>query len=239
MLALSLLGACEPAPPKPPAPVPTLPLVQPLLEPWSFLQNGRPDIARVRLRKLVPGDEWTAQSAFLMGLTYHAEDRYGKALPWFEIACAADDVYPPASHFRGWALYWLGRPADARAAFEQHLLLTPDEGDSHFGIALIDIEAAQWNEAESRLLRAIELQHSDPDRVDGVAKSKARLAEVIEQRDHDLERAQALLAEALTLDTDLYEAGFRRARLLRQLGRMHEAQTQESESEAIRLRVAP
>jgi len=171
----------------------------------------------MRLRRIT-GDTWTAQRAFLMGLTYHVEQRYGKALPWFEQACTAPDVYPPAEHFRAWALYWLGRPDEAASAFQRHLQLTPEEGDSAFGLGLVAIEGAQWDAAEAHFNAAIALQEAAGDRADGVAKAKARLAEVIEQRDGNLERAESLLGESLQLDPTLHEAASRRARLLRRLG---------------------
>lgn len=188
----------------------------------------------MRIRKTVDGDAFPPQAAFLMGLSHHVEKRHGRALPWLERACVPADAYPPAWHFRGWALFWLGRPQEARAALEQHLLLTPDEGDSHFCIGLIDLEQARWDEAERRFERAIELQRSLPGRIGGVAKAKARLAEVIEQRDGDLERAQALLGEALQMQASLHEAGFRRARLLRRLGRLDEAGRVEARASAAR-----
>ncbi len=228
---LTMIGCDRPtAEPARSTEVETPPLQTPLLEPWHFIETGRPDVARMRLRRLVPDDTFTAQSAFLMGLTYHVEDRYGSALPWLERACAGPEVYPPAEHFRGWALYWLGRPDDARDAFTRHLELTPSEGDSHFGLALIHLDAAHWDAAEHHLHRAIDLQHQRGDRLDGVAKAKARLAEVVEHRDRDLEQAQQLLAEALTLDGTMYEAGFKRARLLQQLGRSDEADAQHADA---------
>ena len=213
-----------------PKTVKTPPLQDALLEPWHFIETGRPDVARVRLRRLVPDDRWSAQSAFLMGLTYHVEDRYGSALPWLERACTSPEVYPPAEHFRGWALYWLGRPDDALNAFARHLELTPTEGDSHFGLALIHLDAAHWDAAEHHLRRAMDLQQQRGDRQDGVAKAKARMAEVVELRDSDLEQAQQLLAEALALDGTMYEAGFKRARLLQQLGRSDEANAQHADA---------
>ena len=211
------------------------PTIDPALQDaWSFIRSGRPDVARVRIRGTVTGEDFPAQAAFLMGLTHHVEKHYSRSLPWLERACEHRDTYPPAWHFRGWALYWLGRPDEARLAFEHHLMLTPDEGDSHFGIGLIDLEAAQWDAAEARFNTAIDLQRGRTDRIDGVAKATARIAEVVQQRDGDLARAEALLAEALSLQSDLYEAGFRRARLLRRLDRHDEADVVEAAAVAAR-----
>jgi tetratricopeptide (TPR) repeat protein len=205
------------------------PTIEPALrDAWSFIEKGQLGIARMRIRGSVQDDAFTSQGAFLMGLTHHLEKHYGRGLTWFEQACNHATVYPPAWHFRGWALYWLGRPEDARYAFEQHLTLTPSEGDSHFGIGLIELESAHWNAAEVRFNTAINLQRDRDDRVDGVAKATARIAEVVEQRDGNLERAQALLADAINMQPNLYEAGFRRARLLRRLGRHNEADAVES-----------
>jgi len=216
------------------APTPTPAMDPALREAWQFIRRGRPDIARMRIRGTVVDDDFSAQATFLMGLSHHVEKHYGRALPWLERACDHPDTYPPAWHFRGWALYWLGQPDEARTAFEHHLTLTPDEGDSHFAIGLIDLEAAQWDAAEARFNTAIELQRDRPDRIDGVAKATARIAEVVEQRDGDLVRAEALLAAALAMHGDLYEAGFRRARLLRRLDQHDEADAVEAAASAAR-----
>ncbi|MCH2135434.1 MAG: tetratricopeptide repeat protein [Phycisphaerales bacterium] len=239
LLAVATLGCDPKTPTAPPAAavtqaIPTPPLEPSLREAFVFIEQGRPDVARVRVRRAMTDDAPNAQAAFLMGLAHHVERRHAKALPWFEQSCAAPDVYPPAWHFKGWALFWLGRPDEAQSAFEHHLCLTPDEGDSHFAIGLIELERANWDEAEARFNRAIQLQEGRDDRVDGQAKAMARLAEVIEQRDGDLERAQQLLAEALDLQGDLHEAGFRRARLLRRLGRVEEAQVVEQSARSAR-----
>jgi tetratricopeptide (TPR) repeat protein len=211
-------ASCDSQGPAEVAPVATEPLVQSLQTPFELIESGRPDVARVRIRRIAEQAGWTAQSAFLMGLSHHGEKRYTKALTWFDHAARLEPPYPPSAHFRGWALFWLGRPTEAREAFQLHLGMTPDEGDSFFALGLIDLEAAQWDAAEANLLSAIRLQRARPDRAIGVAKAKARLAEVKAQRDGDLAGANALLLEALQLAPDLYEARFRHARLLRQLG---------------------
>ena len=237
-LLLGFLGfSCDAKPPSDVVPVETPPLVEALRAPFELIESGRPDVARVRIRRVAEQDGWTAQSAFLMGLSHHGEKRYSKALTWFDQAATYEPPYPPSAHFAGWAWYWLGRPANAREAFHRHLLMTPGEGDSYFALGLIDLEAAQWDQAERHLVRAIALQQDRPDRVVGVAKAKARLAEVKTQRDGDLAAADQLLTEALQLAPDLYEARFRRARLLRRRGLDEEADKEQERAVATREKV--
>ena len=203
---------------------------------YELILAGQCGPARVRLRQRIDAGRGDGRALFLMGLSHHRERAYPKAVPWFERAIAATPPYPPAAHFLGWALYHNGQAAESQAAFERHLRLDPSEGDTHFGLGVLALERGDLDVADAHFDQAIDLQSRRPDRQQGLAKAMARRSDVLEQRG-DVEAAAGLLADALALDRDLYEAHFRRARLLRRLGRGAEAAEAETAAKAAKARV--
>ncbi len=125
--------------------------------------------------------------------------------------------YHPTYHFRGWCLYWLGETGPARAAFKEHLRHAPTEGDSHFGLGVIDLDEDRLDDAERRFRRAIELQAGNPRRGKDVSKAHARLADIHIRRD-DLPAARAELIAATGLWPEHYAAFYKLSRVLRRLG---------------------
>jgi tetratricopeptide (TPR) repeat protein len=214
------VGACEaPVPP----PVSTPPLEGALRAHYQLMLAGEPGAARIRLRQIIDAGHQDSRALFLMGLAHHWERSYIPAAEWFDRACQAAPPYPPAHHFLGWALYHTGDLTASRTAFEHHLRMQPNEGDSHFALGVIALESGRVNDADAHLLRAIELQRSLPDRRGGVAKALARRAEVVQARNGNLRDAATMLEEAVSLDPSLYEAYYNLARVLRRLGLEHEA----------------
>ena len=160
-------------------------------------------------------DDGTA--AFLVGLSYHREKRYARAEPYFQRAIERSPGYHPTYHFLGWCLYYLGRTAESRRAFEQHLEHVPTEGDSHFALGLIDLDDDRLDAAERRFQRAIELQEGLPKRKADVSKAHARLADIFVRRD-DLDQARVHLEQATALWPEHYTAFYKLARVLTRLG---------------------
>ena len=193
-----VFGGCErEADPNPGAlslPVPNQPTDVPALDAplsnfFGLIEDGRHGPARVRLRQWLDEHPEDSRGEFLMGLSYHQEKRYGRAIRWFDMAALHQPVYPPIWHFKGWSNYYMGNAPEALRAFEQHLRLDPNEGDSHFAIGLLAMEEWRLDEAERHFLKAIELQATESNRTKGVSKAKARLSEVVEHRDGDIDQA--------------------------------------------------
>ena len=217
MLPLAVACEGEPSPgPKPVDPVRTPDLGPVLTESFRLIESRRTGPARVRLRRHLESHPGDGKAYFLFGLSYHREKRYGSARPWLERAVELDEGYPPAWHFLGWCLYWLGEPAMGRAALQRHLLLDPDEGDTHFALGLIDLEEDRLDEAEVHFQRAITLQADRPGRRREVAKCHARLGG-IHLRRGDLDRARAALERATDLHEQHYEAFYMLSLVLRRL----------------------
>ncbi len=233
LILIALLGACSPD--QPDQEVNTPPLEPALTAHFSLIQEGRTGAARVRIRRGMDEAGWTAQGFFLMGLSYHHDHRYAKAAEWFERSTTADDVYPPAQHFLGWARFYLGQVDAAAAAFQSHLLMAPMEGDSHFALGLIAMERGDLVGAERRLTMAIDLQQDDGP---GRAKALARLGDVSAAQGRWM-KAEDLLRQSVELDGDLYEAWYRRATALRRLGRDEDANKAMESFERARARVRP
>jgi tetratricopeptide (TPR) repeat protein len=178
------------------------------------------EAARDRLTPYLQQHAGDGRAEFLMGLSYHREKRYALARPRFERAVELAPDYHPAYHFLGWCLYYLGELTQARTAFEQHLAWMPDEGDSHFGLGLIELDEDRLDVAEQRFHRAIELQAGDPR---GLSKAHARLADVHIRRD-DIEAARAELEIATGLWPQHYTAFYKLSRVLNRLGETEAAQ---------------
>ncbi len=184
---------------------------------FQLIGQQRTDAARAGLEQHLRQHPDDGPAEFLLGLTYHREKRYALARPHFEAAADMEPGYHPTHHFLGWCLYYLGDMTRARAAFEDHLALMPDEGDSIFAIGLIDLDEDRLDDAETRFRRAIELQASNPRRVKDVAKAHARLADVHIRRD-ELGAARSELQVATEMWPQHYTAFYKLSRVLNRLG---------------------
>ncbi|MHC4992193.1 MAG: tetratricopeptide repeat protein [Planctomycetota bacterium] len=214
------------------------PLGPELSEMFMLIQQYRTGPARVRLRKyrnLHPDD---GKAVFLFGLTYHREKRYAKAMEYFREAVELNPEYPLTYHFMGWAHYYLGEPDASREAFEHHLQVQPDVGDSHFGIGLIALDEDRLDDAERRFRRSIELQEDDPARSRELSKSHVQLAEVLARRGR-LEEARSALLLSVELFPDQYEAYYRLYRVLLRLGLEQEAEEALARHRIVKERVRP
>ena len=174
---------------------------------FLLISEGSTGSARVRLRQHMDAHGEAAQPLFLMGLSYHQEKRYVKAVHWFEKSSEFEkptNRYPPTWHFLGWSHYYLGNATASTEAFKQYLNMNPNEGDSLFGLGLLAMEDGAFEDASSLFEQSIDVQQ---DRPKGQAKSKARLADIRVQQGDRLGAIQ-LYKEALDLDPDLYEAWY-------------------------------
>lgn len=174
---------------------------------YSLITEGKTGSARVQLRQYMKEHGESSQPLFLMGLSYHHEKRYTKAVEWLtksSVWTLDDDRYPPTWHFLGWSYYYLGNVEAAKRAFEQFLAMHPDEGDSLFALGLLEMDAGRYTKAEHLYRKSIEVQQDNPE---GQAKALARLGDVFASR-NDLQQAQELYLQAVGLNPDLYEAWY-------------------------------
>ena len=219
--------AAAPPPPEPPAQAPEAPAPPPLGPELTAIAQalGQQQTAAARrsLDAYLQRHPEDGRAEFLMGLSYHREKRYAQARPRFERAIELTPAYHTTYHFLGWCLYYMGEMTAARTAFEAHLAHMPAEGDSHFGLGLIDLDEDRLDDAETRFRRAIELQAGNPRRRKDVSKAHARLADVYLRRD-DLAAARTELETATQLWPQHYTAFYKLSRVLNRLGEAEAAQ---------------
>jgi tetratricopeptide (TPR) repeat protein len=205
---------------------------------FLLISEGKSGSARVRLRQHMNTHGESAQSLFLMGLSYHHEKRYNKAVQWFEKSAHLKDPvhrYPPTWHFLGWSHYYLGHATASSEAFKQYLTMNPNEGDSLFGLGLLAMEDGEFVEAATLFQQSIDVQKDIPK---GQAKSMARLGDIRVQQGNRSAALQ-LYGEALVLDPDLYEAWYHLATTYEREGMQEESKAAHEMFEETRARVRP
>jgi len=202
----------------------------------ELIQEGKTGSARVRLRQYMEAEGETSQPLFLMGLSYHHDKKYAKAVHWFTRATESNGQgYPHTGHFLGWSYFYLGNIEQAKANFQKYLAWKKDEPDSLFALGLIALEEGELQQAEVLLRKAIVAGASN---VEMEAKAKARLADVLVE-DGRWEDAVTLYKEAVLQNPDLYEAWHRFGFALARIGKKDEAVVAAHQCELARKRVRP
>ncbi len=221
----------------PPGAVKLKPALQPMFELIRDRQTGP---ARVRLKNYLNANPNDGQANFLFGLSYHREQKYMQAMPYYDKSLALDPKFFLTHHFRGWALYYMGDLDASHASFETFLQAMPDEPDSLFALGLIALDEDDLATAETRLNRSLEVLQSQGPEADRKALSKAhtRLGEVYE-RTGRLDDAVAQMTLAVQLFPDHYEAYYKLSRVMARLGRTEEVQQAYDTYEATRNRIRP
>lgn len=195
--------------------------------------------AEIVLSGVLKNNPKVARAQFLRGIAIQKQMRYQQALEDLDASLATAQLFPEArhgEHFRGWCLYHLGRAKEAKEAFEKHIDLFPEEGDSHFGLAVVSIEDGQLQDAQPHLERAIALQKDKPSRRRELAKAYARLGDVHLSFDR-LELARTSYHTAVIRWPDHYEAWAKLARVLDRLDRSVEAERARKEQRNAMIRV--
>jgi tetratricopeptide (TPR) repeat protein len=254
--ALLLVAACGPEPADPPdaAAAAEKPAAAPGPEPGEprldealrRVAAGDFDAARALAGAVLEERPASARAAFLVGLAHHKQKNYGAAEPFFDRALALGPTFEPFApvfYFRAWCRYYRGDPAGARADFEAHLRLAPDEADSWFGLGLIALDEGRLDDAERDLGRALRmgaerLEAGDEGRRPDVPKAHARLADVRLQRD-DLDGARRELEAAVALYPAHYAAWYKLHQVWLRLGEDERAAEALRQHDLWRERVRP
>ena len=206
-----------------PPPQATATLQPPLNSIFRMIAQGGFEPARQQLSDFIIDNPNNGEAKFLLGLSHHRQKRYALAKPYFEEAAKLSPFFHPTFHFKGWCLYYLGEIDDSYAAFKEHVRLSPKEGDSIFGMGLIEMELDKLDDAESHFQTAIDLQIDNPRRVRDVAKIHARLADIYIRRENFIQAEQELL-QALKLWPQHYIAHYKLHVVLNRLGKEEQAQ---------------
>lgn len=194
-------------------------------EALARLGRGEHDGALELLKAIQRSRPDDIESVFYEALALKESKRYSEAKVALERALDAPPQFRrpwTALYYYGWVLLYAGDADGARAAFTAFLEFDPDEPDAHFGIGLLDLDRPDLDAAESRFRTAITLAEAGirdgkSKLVPDLAKSKARLAEVLFERDRNAE-ARDLLREALKLAPQAHEAWYLLHRVSKKLG---------------------
>lgn len=211
-----------PTPETPPAPSPMLP---PPTDPRfelgrQLLVSGRYPEAEVVFEALSGDGPRHPSVAFLLAVTVQKQKRYAAALERFdELDGLAVDYSerPQLDHFRGWCLFYLGRPSEAANAFSAHLVVRPDEPDSHFGLGVSLLELGEPEAAMASFDRAIEIDLGDPDRRRDLGKAWIRRGDALWELER-VEEATASFHKGVIQFADHYEGWAKLARGHERLG---------------------
>lgn len=228
----------------PPAAVEEAPQVRPPLPPPDYLpkcleliRRGRYAEARQRLEPVVALHPGWARASFYLGLTYHEEHRYGRAVELFRHALEADPEYHTPRVYLGWALYYLGDLDQAREALDAFLAVKPGYADAIFALGLIDYDEDDVDAARRHFEQAARLAREAGD-ASTEAKALARLADV-RVRMGRWGEARKELERSIELDPDNYEVYYKLSRVLQRLGDTEGAERARARHQAIKARVRP
>ncbi len=225
-----LFGACSKEQPK------QVKLDSGLKTEHALILEGNCGSARVRIRQKMATHGETPDTLFLMGFSYHQEQKYGKAVEWLQKSVHANGrIYPPALHFLGWSYLYLGEVLASKKAFDDFLLVNPDEPDSMFALGLLSMELGDLNHAGELFAMVSSLAPHDKLMQ---AKASARWADVLAEQGNWLE-AVSKYKHSLELNPDLYEAWYRFSQALKRIGLENESAVALQSFQEARHRVHP
>ncbi len=158
--------------------------------------------------------------AFLHAIAIQKQKKYAAALTRLDELATLDVDYPERrglDHFRGWCLFYLGRPAEAADAFAAHLAVQPDEPDSHFGLGVSRLELGETEASLACFDRAIEIDLGRDDRRRDLAKAWIRRGDALWELGR-IEEATASFHKGVIQFPDHYEGWAKLARGHERLG---------------------
>jgi tetratricopeptide (TPR) repeat protein len=205
----------------------------------GLLDAGRYEQAEQLLRGEVDEHSEQDRLRFLLGIALQKQKRYGSALVELDRALESGRRFRErrhADHFRGWCLFYLGRPEAAAAAFRSHLEVMPGEADSHFGLGVALLESGDPEAALPAFESAIALTQTTPDRRRDLAKALIRRGDAYWELDR-IEEAQASFQKGIVQFPDHYEGWAKLARAMDRLGDGERAERARYEEQQARIRV--
>ena len=176
---------------------------------------------------------------FLRAVAIQKQKRYEVALVELD-ALAAEDVdfrdREAVDHFRGWCLFYLGRPREAEVAFARHLALQPDVADSEFGRGRALLELGRPAPAIVAFDRALALEAELPDRRRSRGKAWIRRGDALWELDR-FEDATASFHKGVVQFPDHYEGWAKLATGHERLGDSEKATWARREHDRARMRL--
>ena len=205
----------------------------------ELLEQGRYGMAQDLLSTLRESHSEHPSLRFLQALAVQKQKRYAVALESWNALDRIEVSYPERphlDHYRGWCLFYLGRPEEAANAFRRHLDVAPAEPDSHFGLGVSQLELANPEGALASLDRAIEIDLGTVDRRRALGKAWIRRGDALWELDR-VEDAAHSYHKGVIQFVDHYEGWAKLARAHDRLGSPEDAAWARREETRARARV--
>ena len=205
----------------------------------GLLDAGQYEQAERILRMEIDEHPENDRLRFLLGIALQKQKQYALAIVELDRSLVSGGKFRErrhADHFRGWCLFYLGRPEASATAFRSHLKVIPDEADSHFGLGVALLEVGDPEAALPAFESAITINVENPDRRRELAKAFIRQGDAYWALDR-IEEAQASFQKGIVQFPDHYEGWAKIARAMDRLGDGERAERARYEERQARIRV--
>lgn len=148
----------------------------------QLLERSAPGEARIAFEAVLQDHPGHPRPRFLRALAIQKQGNYASALADYDAILAEGvefDGRASVEHFRGWCLFYLGRPRPAMEAFTRHLELQPGAPDSEFGLGVSLLEIGEPALAVEAFDRSLELEMAGKGRRRSIAKAWIRRGDAL------------------------------------------------------------
>ncbi|MBQ71881.1 MAG: hypothetical protein CMJ67_03145 [Planctomycetaceae bacterium] len=205
----------------------------------QLLERGRYPEAQVTFEAVIVDYPDHPRPRLLRAIAIQKQGNYAVALEELE-ALASTPVdfegLDSVPHFRGWCLFYLGRPREAEVAFADHLASTPGSADSAFGRGVSLLELGRPDEALKVLDLALETETAGAKRRRSVGKIWIRRGDALWELGR-IDDATHSFHKGVIQFPDHYEGWAKLARGHERLGDQDKVEWASREERNARLRV--
>ena len=211
-----------------PTPIPvvaTYPDDERLAVALTMLKKSAFDAAAMTANAVLVSKPECDRAALILGIAHTKAKRYQEAKPALIRARDSKQPFPErkhAAHFLGWCCFHLGEMTEAKAAFEAHLALTPNEPDSTFGLGLVAFAEDRLEDADLLYAKALDGFTKPTPKPQDQARVLVRMADLALRRD-DVAGAEKLLDSAVKAHALQHETWSKLARVYDRQGKSKEA----------------
>ena len=147
----------------------------------QLLGKGNHAEAQVVFEAVLADHPEHPRPSFLRAVAVQKQGNYAMALEALDgvLDSGAFNGRDSVEHFRGWCLFYLGRPREAEVAFKTHLDAIPASPDSAFGRGVSLLELGRPEEALASLDRALELESNGKQRRRSIGKTWIRRGDAL------------------------------------------------------------
>ena len=148
----------------------------------QLLERGGYPEAQVAFEAVITDRPDHPRPRFLRAIAVQKQGNYAVALKELDGLASNPLGFPgkdSVDHFRGWCLFYLGRPREAATAFETHLAAEPGSADSAFGHGVSLLELGRPDAALEALNLALDIETKGRNRRRSVGKTWIRRGDAL------------------------------------------------------------